>query len=573
MRRHGISVVSTMLLVALATVVAFAVASLAFYHTTLEFHHHGNQLARQAARSAIAATIYNLKASDGVFGSGVPSPTPLPGLLQLAPAPGLSWPAAKTTQDQQTVLWYGPEGSTGIVTFNHTFTWPPSSSTLVAWSTHNFSEGLTSAPVPAYAPGEEVPPNAIDLVATGMCGSEVRRLDVLVYFPPFPYALQTGDNLDLESSTVGALNAGKADVASNSGVTLKGGKVSGNARAVGAVTLTEGAQVGGAVEPEASPVPLPAIDPSGFDPETSTGQNPYTVDLPATVASIPPAALPSPTPNFFRASGPTLTVNGDVNLNHGLLYVQGDLHVTGAVTGYGAIVATGNVTIDRGANLSATDQAALIAGGNVTLQGPDQSKQFRGVVYCGGTFQASDITLLGAFASQQAATVTGTQVVYDPQATRVSIDAALDFVENVNHPFGVNVPEILIVPPGTESWVSPPVALGGQYQQTETNNDIIEAQNPGGSMVYAMHFQRVDKNLAYLGVQNWQSGSTQAVIDDIQGELDFGSYLNKHELIARLRALLPPNLPSGTASSHVVIDPNRFLSPGDRMRILEWRDL
>jgi len=44
-----------------------------------------------------------------------------------------------------------------------------------------------------------------------------------------------------------------------------------------------------------------------------------------------------------RATGPL--VLGDLKLDSGLLYVDGDLTVTGKVTGNGAIVCTGKVTV------------------------------------------------------------------------------------------------------------------------------------------------------------------------------------------------------------------------------------
>ena len=69
---------------------------------------------------------------------------------------------------------------------------------------------------------------------------------------------------------------------------------------------------------------------------------------------------------FGFSQGP-ITVNGDLNLDNGILYVGGDLRVTGAILGRGAVFATGGIAAGGGANLAASERFALVAGGALSL--------------------------------------------------------------------------------------------------------------------------------------------------------------------------------------------------------------
>lgn len=71
-----------------------------------------------------------------------------------------------------------------------------------------------------------------------------------------------------------------------------------------------------------------------------------------------------------------LTVNGTLSLTEGSLYVDGNLTVNGSIEGQGTIYASGNVSVLGGNAVVITDQpvgTAVLAGGNVTLQGVDAS--------------------------------------------------------------------------------------------------------------------------------------------------------------------------------------------------------
>lgn len=67
-----------------------------------------------------------------------------------------------------------------------------------------------------------------------------------------------------------------------------------------------------------------------------------------------------------------LTVQGDLVLSEGTLYIDGDLVINGGVEGTGSIFVRGDVTVTGGnavVQTSASTGTALMAGGDITLQG------------------------------------------------------------------------------------------------------------------------------------------------------------------------------------------------------------
>lgn len=90
-------------------------------------------------------------------------------------------------------------------------------------------------------------------------------------------------------------------------------------------------------------------------------------------------------------------LNEGLNLNGGVLYVDGDVTVSKGVTGYGALFATGKIKVSGGSNLGSDSLCALVAGGDLTISGAGADKtQFRGLVYSYGELAVSDVTIVGS---------------------------------------------------------------------------------------------------------------------------------------------------------------------------------
>ena len=204
--------------------------------------------------------------------------------------------------------------------------------------------------------------------------------------------------------------------------------VSGDVRTVGRVSLSGGAVVQGQVKEGQASQNLPRIDLTQYDPQN--GQQsfvPYTQGM----AEISKGKA--------RYQG-DLTV-GDLRLDQGLLYVDGNLTITGKISGSGAIVCTQQVTVSGSLNVS-SDLVALVAGGDVHIDGQGNSAggtRMQGLVYTKGSFKAEDSTVVGAIVSAQ---VDGTteldrvNLVQVPEATNfeVVVDTELEVITRSGRP-------------------------------------------------------------------------------------------------------------------------------------------
>jgi len=113
----------------------------------------------------------------------------------------------------------------------------------------------------------------------------------------------------------------------------------------------------------------------------------------------------------------SVVLDKGLTLDGGVLYVDGDLTVQKGVNGYGAVFCTGSLKVQGGSNLGSDSLCALVAGGNLSLEGTGADKtQFRDLVYSYGEIKVSNITLVGSLRAN---------LVYDPKA--VSLDFDLQF--------------------------------------------------------------------------------------------------------------------------------------------------
>ena len=100
----------------------------------------------------------------------------------------------------------------------------------------------------------------------------------------------------------------------------------------------------------------------------------------------------------YVASGDVFV--NDLKLEDGLLFVRGNVTVTGKVSGKGAIVATGDITINGSMNTKA-DLAALVSEGDIKIRGVGQnSSTFQGLILAEGSFSAKDTRIVGTVISK-----------------------------------------------------------------------------------------------------------------------------------------------------------------------------
>ena len=280
--------------------------------------------------------------------------------------------------------------------FNHS-TGTISFDTRGPYSTNN----LESSSAISGWNGRLVPPRCIHLVAVGTSGGQKRVRELMVMQNGFPWSVASNGKVEGNDIQVYAVedlaSLGsdeerlKSDLLSNGegeAIVLTGSsEVEGSAKAVGEIVLSGGAQVKG---------------------DRLPGQAFTELDIRKTAADYDPEVEGKPSlvygPGVNKVQGRYVATGdvfvGDLKLEDGLLFVRGNITVTGKVSGKGAIVATQDITITGSMNTSA-DLAALVAGGDITIRGiGPNSSSFQGLVLAEGSFSAKDTKVVGTVISK-----------------------------------------------------------------------------------------------------------------------------------------------------------------------------
>ena len=455
----------------------------------------------------------------------------------------------------QITLPGNPEGADGRLSFD------PGTA---AFSTYNF-EGDTSRP--GY--GQRlVPARSAHLVGEGSCQGVNRRVEAIVTLPPYPYAIASSGpiesdgellvgSLDSQSST-GPITADTlypAHLASNdpleTSITLgPGTTIVGDVRSVGGLRLSEGVLVKGQTLAYGQPVALPEIVLENYDPEGSS-QVGYQV-LPAELSGTTISGT-------ARASG-DVTIWGDLDLDQAKLYVGGHLTVHGAVTGQGLVVARGGATIRTGARL-AGGQAVLLSGDDVLLKGGGPlGSFFQGMVYCQGSFQASDITVVGSFISKgdgAAVKLSNARVLGDSSLTSWTPSAAGTFYFAVGS--SRSEPAIRVMDPGESAFS---VSVRARQGPDGVVFQIIDPATGLADPYDSVHVAA--RQLSVLA---------NRIARDLPSDTNPGSGRNLVARAETLEASLLALQEEVTRSDAEGFDLNKFLSVSDRLRVTLWREL
>lgn len=162
--------------------------------------------------------------------------------------------------------------------------------------------------------------------------------------------------------------------------------IEGNAQARGTLTLSSGATVTGELRPLADVAPLPRIDIGRLDPKQRSD-----------TSLIERSSLRDVCLSGFNRRQGNLAVTGGLNLDGGIVFVEGDVSIDGGLSGTGALIATGKVTIHGGGALSGASGTAVVAGGDLQLQGTaSQRAEFRGLMYAEGGLTCEHANVAGA---------------------------------------------------------------------------------------------------------------------------------------------------------------------------------
>ena len=287
--------------------------------------------------------------------------------------------------------------------------------------------------------GRSVPGETCLLVGQGRSGSARVQVECMYYRPAFPTGLVTGGTLTADGLQMAGMMPGvdflgslsshapadlhPVDLHSNAGVNLSAGsEVSGDVSAVTTVTLSTDTRVRGEVRERIAPQSLPHLDIQQIRAGMlANGVSPLT--LSGSVGSV--------TVGWYSECADSLVVNGDLNLDGGLLYVPGSVQVHGKVLGRGALLAHGPISIERGNPLSSRDVTVVASDAGVTLSGGTAADRFfHGLVYAGGSLSAHDMTVVGSVVCQSDADLHNSVLVQTEVATRMVIGRP---VRSANH--------------------------------------------------------------------------------------------------------------------------------------------
>ena len=221
------------------------------------------------------------------------------------------------------------------------------------------------------------------------------------------------DEADKEPShIVSNSTAGGADKAVTLGTDTK---IAGDVKASGEIELDAGAVVQGLVLPGSTEQNLPNVTIEGFDPAGEPDKYDWN-------PNPPPGPDPPVLVGRARYEG-NLTI-GDLDMAEGLLYVKGDVTITGKVKGKGAIVATGKITV-TGSMETEADHAALVAKGDIKIHGDGpNSSRFQGLIYSEGSIDIAKTQIIGAAVSKKS---TGTTKLEDVKMISVPELTKMEF--------------------------------------------------------------------------------------------------------------------------------------------------
>lgn len=376
-RKQGASLATVMMVVAMMMTLAFTVVAIAFNHLNLSFKSSNNSKAKHLAEATLAKAMDAIyKDQDfGRFGTA----------------------ASKTIRVTLASL---PAGSEGIVTFDSA----TAGSEGLPVSTNNRTEGFVSG-----GEGRQVPGESFHLVARAKVKNSISTVEAIVTVPKFPFSVAAEGQIRSSGGLVVAsvrdgvpydLNypiheddlqpghlVSNSEVGDDAVVLSGTNRIYGDLQSSSGVTIEDDTSILGEIRTGAQKEALPETRASDYDPEGKPGMQ--TVNSGAGTLEV----------KGYNKSYGDLTVDNGVRLNGGVLYVDGDLTISaGGVSGRGALVSTGNITVYGDGEAHSDNQAAIVADGDIVLQGSSSEKaSFAGLIYTRGNLSAEYLRLAGVF--------------------------------------------------------------------------------------------------------------------------------------------------------------------------------
>jgi len=579
------SIPGTMLVGLMAATVSFALAGLAVQALNLSHHSDTVQRRHNAAESVIAKAMGEILADPDFAKPGKPGEN-------------------MTFKHK----WMGDEA---ILTFSA----KEAEKRGIPVSTNNLGQD-----VPAVGPNYEVPSDTVQLFGVGTCRGTKVTMEVMLHCPPFPFVISSSGTFKSTGSLlVGRLNPDRGltalepddllpgHIAANGDVEKSislgaNAVVTGDLQTTGGVDLEKGSQIRGEIRTEAAPVRIPPLNLADYKPQEARSE------------TIAAANLNKPTlDGYFLRSG-DLEITDGLNLDEGVIYVDGNLKVHGGIRGRGALIVTGTTTVDGGVELSTDNRVALLSGGSVDIKGSGKNSSFRGLVYTGGDFSASDVSVVGTFVGNKSGdgsqlVLKDARMIQEPGAVQVGLPSytmAFDFVNQVR--------TAEVAPPPGGGWADAMfrfTAPNGVVKTTDIDNQdtfeplptsyvfrmgwtregamkmslkhpllgkaetVFPRPGPGGnvpeSSIKAVQKPMVDFLNSRVATKTYTPPPLKGLATEIDWpDVDAVTALRDSGTLRNFLAALEQ--PKKNTVHEESYDISQFLAPGDRIRVLLWKE-
>ena len=250
------------------------------------------------------------------------------------------------------------------------------------------------------ATDHETPPGKCRVYAVGCCRGVIQTVEVLLAAPPYPYGLAVAGDLQSEALVIRGTAAGDTSprpghLATRRKLTLGANSyISGDVYARQAEISPSNCTILGARRLSETPRELPLLDIEELFGKV-TGHA-VKIDVPAmfnpqVLNTLYTWGTPGNNADTLRLE------TSSIRFDNGILRVYGNLAIDAvALSGKGAILCTGNLTIDSQTELDGSeDWLALVAGGKITLRSGHKT-QIRGIVYAQQGLDAEKVLVNGS---------------------------------------------------------------------------------------------------------------------------------------------------------------------------------
>lgn len=293
------------------------------------------------------------------------------------------------------------------------------------------------------------PPGKCRVYAVGCCRGVIQTVEVLLSAPPYPYGLAVAGDLESQALVIRGTADGDASprpghLATRKKLTLGANSyISGDVYAREANISPTNCTILGARRLSETPRELPLLD---ID-ELFGKVNGHAVKI-----DVPAMFNPQVLNTLYTWGTPgnnadTLRLDtSSIRFDNGILRVYGSVSIDAvSLSGKGAILCTGNLTINSQTDLDGSeDWLALVAGGKITLRSRSNSNsnphtQVRGIVYAQQGLVAERVLVNGSAIcnsptdpDQATANLTNCEFQSDPSTANVTLTVQISGDANGN---------------------------------------------------------------------------------------------------------------------------------------------